>query len=108
MASALAEVVANLRAELNEAMQASADEDLLFELGTVELQLTVGVDKETKPGRRSSFWVLEVGAETTLGSSSTQRIKLTLDPRHPATAVHRGPVRPGGWWSPARVGPMAR
>ncbi|MEN3265874.1 MAG: hypothetical protein V7646_2768 [Pseudonocardia sp.] len=55
MASALAEVVANLRAELNEAMQASADEDLLFELGTVELQLTVGVDKETKPGRRSSF-----------------------------------------------------
>lgn len=82
MALALAEVVATLRAELNEAMRAGADEDLLFELGPVELELTIGVDKEAKPGAKVKFWVLELGAETKLGSNSTQRIKLTLDPRH--------------------------
>jgi hypothetical protein len=81
---ASAEIVANLRAELNEAMQVSVDEDLLFELGPVELELTVGVDKEAKPGAKVKFGVLELGAETKLGSSPTQRIKLTLDPRHRA------------------------
>jgi hypothetical protein len=55
MALALAEVVANLRAELNEAVQASAEEDLLFEIGPVELELTVGVDNRHRGrvGRRS-------------------------------------------------------
>jgi hypothetical protein len=87
MALALTEVIAQLRAELAEAMLAGQDEELLFELGPVELELTVGVDKEAKPGAKVKFWVLELGAETKLASTSTQRIKLTLDPRH---AAHPG------------------
>jgi hypothetical protein len=53
---------------------------LRFELGPVELELTVGVDKEAKPGAKVRFWVVELGAEAKLGSSTTQKIKLTLDP----------------------------
>jgi hypothetical protein len=82
MALALAEVVAQLRAELAEAMRAGKDEQLLFELGPVELELTVGVTKEARPGAKAKFWVLELGSDATLGSTTTQRITLTLDPRH--------------------------
>lgn len=89
MAVALADVLANLRAELAEAMSAGEGEDLRFELGPVELELTIAVDKEAKPGAKVKFWVLELGAETKLGSTSTQRIKLTLDPRHSAAPEGR-------------------
>jgi Trypsin-co-occurring domain 2 len=82
MPLALTEVIAQLRAELAEAMRAGEDEQLRFELGPVELELTVGIDKEAKPGAKAKFWVLELGAETRFTSTSTQRIKLTLDPRH--------------------------
>jgi hypothetical protein len=84
MALALTEVIAQLRAELTEAMRAGVDEELRFELGPVELELTVGVDKEATPGAKVKFWVLELGAESRLASTNTQRIKLTLDPRHVA------------------------
>lgn len=94
MALALTEVVAQLRAELAEAMRAGENEELLFELGPVELELTVAVAKEAKPGAKVKFWVLELGAETTIGSTSTQRIKLTLDPRH-ATQPGRRPTISG-------------
>lgn len=60
----------------------------------MELELTVGIDKEAKPGAKVKFWVLEVGAETTLRSTSTQRIKLVLDPRH-AAAPERRPMISG-------------
>ncbi|GAA0906127.1 trypco2 family protein [Pseudonocardia zijingensis] len=82
MPLALSEVVAQLRAELTEAMSAGEDEQLRFELGPVEVELTVGVDKEAKPGAKAKFWVLELGSEARFATSSTQRIKLTLDPRH--------------------------
>jgi hypothetical protein len=90
MAIELAELIGQLRSELTEAMTAGDGEDLRFSLGPVELELTVAVDKEAKPGAKVRFWVVELGAETKLGSSSTQKIKLTLDPHR---AVQPG-VRP--------------
>ena len=61
-------------------MTAGDGEDLQFALGPVELALTVSVDNEAKPDAKVQFWVVELGAETNLGSNSTQKIKLTLDP----------------------------
>ena len=89
MPLALSEVIAQLRAELAEAMRVGADEELRFELGPVEVELTVGVEKEAKPGAKAKFWVLELGTETRFESVSTQRIKLTLDPRHSAQPGRR-------------------
>jgi hypothetical protein len=77
----LAELLGQLRAELSEAMRAGHDSDLRFELGPVELELTVAVDKEAKPGAKVRFWIVEVGGDATLASSTTQRIKLVLEPR---------------------------
>ena len=82
MPLALSEVIAQLRAELAEAMLDGEDEDLRFELGPVEVELTMGVDKEAKPGAKAKFWVLELGTEARFAATSTQKIKLTLEPRH--------------------------
>jgi hypothetical protein len=89
MAVELAELIGQLRAELTAAMHAGDDADLRFELGPVELELTVAVDKEAKPGARVRFWVVEMGADVKAGSSTTQRIKLTLEPRRVGQSDHR-------------------
>lgn len=99
MAVELAEFIGQLRAELTKAIQAGHGSDLRFELGPVELELTVVVDKEAKPGAKVKFWVVEVGGEVKTGSSTTQRIKLTLDPRGPQLDAGRplisGAEQPG-------------
>jgi hypothetical protein len=81
MAVELAELIGELRIELTEAMHAGEGADLRFELGPVELELTVAVGKETKPGGKVRFWVVEVGADVSAASSTTQRVKLVLDPK---------------------------
>lgn len=81
MAVELAELISRLRSELSEALRAGEDSDLRFELGPVELEVAVVVAKEAKPGAKVRFWVLEAGAEATASSSTTQRIKLSLEPR---------------------------
>jgi hypothetical protein len=81
MAVELAELIGQLRAELTEAMRAGDREELRFELGPVELELTLAVSKEVKPGAKVRFLVVEVGADASVASNSTQRIKLTLDVR---------------------------
>lgn len=77
----LAEFVADLRSELVEAMQAAEGESLQFELGPVEVELTIAVDKEAKPGAKVKFWVVEAGAEARIASTNTQKLKLRLDPK---------------------------
>ena len=89
MAVELAELIRQLRAELTDAMSAGEGSDLRFELGPVELELTVGVDKEAKPGAKVRFWVVDLGADLSMASSSTQRIKLSLDPRRAAEPDRR-------------------
>ncbi|MYZ40203.1 MULTISPECIES: trypco2 family protein [unclassified Streptomyces] len=83
MAVELAEMIGQLRAELTEAMRQGESEnaDLRFELGPVELELTISVDKEAGPGAKVRFWVVELGADAKIAQNSTQRITLTLDPR---------------------------
>ena len=81
MAVELAELIGQLRAELTKAMDAGDGADLRFERAPVELELTVAVNKEAKPGAKVRFWVVELGAEGTVASQSRQRITLTLDPR---------------------------
>jgi Trypsin-co-occurring domain 2 len=62
-------------------MHAGEHADIRFEMGTIEVELTVTVEKEAKPGAKVRFWVVEVGGEARVASSSLQRIKLTLEPR---------------------------
>jgi len=97
MAIELAELVGQLRAELTEAMRAGEHAELRFELGPVELELTLAVSKEVKPGAKVRFLVVEAGTDASVASGSTQRIKLTLDPRragHPGRPFVAGDEEP--------------
>jgi Trypsin-co-occurring domain 2 len=78
---ALATVIQELRQELVEAMIGGENQRLRFELGPVELDLTVVVGRELKPGAKVRFWVVEAGADSTLSKQTTQRIHLTMQPR---------------------------
>jgi hypothetical protein len=77
----LASVVRQLRAELNEAMAEAEGERLRFELGPVELSLTVTVGRDTTPGARIRFWVIDAGADAKISREAVQDIKLVLTPR---------------------------
>ena len=76
----LALVVRQLRNELNEAMVEAEGERLRFELGPVELSLTVTVGREATPGARIRFWVIEAGADAKISREAVQEIKLVLTP----------------------------
>lgn len=77
----LAAVIGQLRAELTEAAEAGEGEEFRFEVGPIELELTVAVSKEAGPNAKVKFWVVELGADAKLTATNTQRIKLTLDLR---------------------------
>jgi hypothetical protein len=67
--------------ELQSAMSAGAGEPLRFELGPVELEATVAVEKGGSGSAKVRFWVVELGGDASVSQSSTQRIKLVLQPR---------------------------
>lgn len=76
----LASVIRQLRAELNNALADGEDERLRFELGPVQLSLTVTVSKEATPGAKVRFWVVEAGTNAKLSREAVQDIKLVLTP----------------------------
>jgi hypothetical protein len=76
----LAEVIRQLRAELNEALADAEGERLRFQLGPVEMSLTVTVSRQAAPGAKVRFWVVEAGADAKLSREAVQDIKLVLTP----------------------------
>jgi len=77
----LASVIRDLRDELERAIVAGAGEALRFELGPVELEVALAVERSGEAGGKVRFWVVEVGGERGWESTDTQRIKLVLTPR---------------------------
>jgi len=98
-------MVRQLREELTEAMADGEGERLRFELGPVELSLTVTVGREAKPGAKIRFWVIEAGADARISREAVQEIKLVLTPRDmeaapgpagkPASVLIGGQEQPG-------------
>lgn len=77
----LRELIRDLRSELDEAMSAAPGEGLQFELGPIELEVTVGVEKAGGAKAKARFWVVDLESDGRLASTSLQRIKLSLTPR---------------------------
>ena len=75
----LADVISELRAELEHAQVRAKGSALRFEMGPVELEVTVALSREGKAGGKVRFWVAEVNAEGKLSSTSTQD-QATLNP----------------------------
>jgi hypothetical protein len=85
----LAELIAQLRAELTEAMRAGEDAGLRFELGPIELELALTVGREGGAQGKIRFWVAELGADGKMTNTAAQRIKLVLEPRRTHTVDGR-------------------
>jgi hypothetical protein len=71
----LGEVIAELRRELQQAMDTGKDQRLRFELGPVELEATVAVEKGGSGGAKVRFWVIELNEDGKVSQSSTQRVR---------------------------------
>ena len=76
----LAELIQQLREELDRARHASEAQELKFELGPIDLEATVALEREAGASGRIRFWVADLGADARAASTKTQRIKLTLRP----------------------------
>ena len=76
----LASVIRDLREELEQAVVAAEGAALRFELGTIELELSVAVERTGHAGAKVRFLVVESGADTMANRTSTQLIKLALRP----------------------------
>ncbi|GAA4636255.1 hypothetical protein GCM10023196_085270 [Actinoallomurus vinaceus] len=81
----LSEVIRQLREELSKAIHEGADEDLRFELASVELELAVTIEITGEASGKVRFMVLDGGASAKRSSGTTQQIRLVLDP-HRVTA----------------------
>jgi hypothetical protein len=77
----LAEVIRALRDELERAIVAGTGEVLRFELGSVELDVSVAIEAGASAEVKPRFLVVTLGAQGSVERTSTQRIKLILTPR---------------------------
>ncbi|MFD7608371.1 trypco2 family protein [Streptomyces mirabilis] len=76
----LSDMIRQLRQELYAAMADGPAGPVRFELGPVEIEATVAVDREAGVGGKIGFWVVEANADGKLATSQTHRISLTLQP----------------------------
>ncbi|MFF8787462.1 trypco2 family protein [Streptomyces sp. NPDC015125] len=76
----LATVIRDLREELEQAVVAAEGERLRFELGTIELEVSVALERTGNAGAKVRFWVVESGANAAVNATRTQRITLALKP----------------------------
>lgn len=83
----LTSVIRDLRGELEAAIDAGADAALRFDLGPVELELSVAVERSGGGQAKVRFWVVELGTDAKTDVTSTQKVKLTLTPRLAGTGT---------------------
>ncbi len=77
----LADLIQDLRTELSRATAQAQHEELRFELGPVEIEASVVVNRTAEADAKVRFWVVESGAKAGVGDARTHRITLTLQPR---------------------------
>ncbi|MFD6342233.1 trypco2 family protein [Streptomyces sp. NPDC088147] len=77
----LSDMIRTLRQELNAAITDGEGDAVRFELGQVEIETTVAVEREAGAGGKVRFWVVTADAEGRLAGSRTQRVTLTLHPK---------------------------
>ncbi|MFE3033853.1 trypco2 family protein [Streptomyces canus] len=76
----LSEVIGELRRELDEAMTAGAGQRLRFQLGPVELEATVAMERSGGAGAKVRFWVVDTSVDGRIAHTATHRVTLTLNP----------------------------
>lgn len=77
----LPEAIRSLRAELSQAMEEGAGEELRFRVGPVELEFEVQLTREAGVDGGVRFWVVSVGAKGSTATATTHRVKISLQPQ---------------------------
>lgn len=90
----LSDVIGKLRQDLMKAMEEGRDERIRFELGPVEVTLSVAVTTEGIGKAGVRFWVVDAGVEGKLGRARGQEIKLTLNPKDAYAPARMDGARP--------------
>jgi NTP-dependent ternary system trypsin peptidase co-occuring protein len=76
----LAEAIQGIRVDLQEAMAAGVNEPLRFDVGPVELEFTITVQRDAGAKAGVKIWVVEIGGSGGMSHDTVQRIKVTLNP----------------------------
>ena len=76
----LREALKALRTELKESIQESLQEDIRFEIGKIEMEFQIEIDRSTEGSGGVRFWVIELGGKRTSASSTSHTIKIPLQP----------------------------
>ncbi|MFC5216817.1 trypco2 family protein [Streptomyces coerulescens] len=74
----LADAVQAVRDELITAAARSSGQDVIFEVGDIELEFGVELRKDVTGGVKVKAWVVEAGADGGAGSTRTHRVAMTL------------------------------
>lgn len=88
----LSNVIRDLRGELEKAIIKAEGEALRFELGAIELEVSLALERTGHAGANVRFWVVDSGADATVSTDSNQRLKLVLTP----TLAESAPVLVAG------------
>jgi Trypsin-co-occurring domain 2 len=76
----LQEAIAALRAELSDAITASAGEQLKFEVGEMQLEFQVEVERVAEGSGGIRFWVVELGGKASRTSTTSHTVAIPLKP----------------------------
>ncbi|WP_037602206.1 trypco2 family protein [Streptacidiphilus rugosus] len=78
----LADAIEAIRTQLVDAAARGTNSDLAFEVGDIHLEFEVQLnhDRTVKGGVKA--WVLAAGYEAARGRTETQRVSVTLSPKH--------------------------
>lgn len=80
IAAGLAETIRALRTELTAAMSSGHNEALRFELGAVELNVTLAITREATGDAGVRFGVVSFGTKGQIGDQATHQLSLSLTP----------------------------
>jgi hypothetical protein len=80
IAAGLAETIRALRSELISAMESGEDERLHFQLGPVQLEVTLAITREGGGDAGVRFGVVSFGAKGDLKDAATHHLTLSLQP----------------------------
>jgi hypothetical protein len=81
----LADAVEALRDELTAARNLGRGQDLLFEVGPVDVEFSVVIKRSGGAKAGLTIGVVTLGGEASVGREETHRVKVTLTPKDSAT-----------------------
>ncbi|MEU6578310.1 trypco2 family protein [Streptomyces sp. NPDC046805] len=76
----LADVLDQIRAELVDASARSMDQDLQFPVGTVQIELQVGVTQSADGKGGVKLWVVDLAGGTAISHQAVQKVIVNLEP----------------------------